>query len=417
MLKQTKRICIDARLVDGSSGGVQQFIMGLAWGLGSLTDGIESYHFLAFTESQDWLRPLLGPNSEFIDAGSGHSGVKNIFKKYIPFTKLFWRLYQLARLKKEPKIIAEKLNSLNINLVHFTHQAAFSTSLPSIYHPHDLLHIHFPGFCTRSERFWRSHSYSYFCDQAAMIPVASSWTKEDLVRNLAIPADKIRVIPLAPPIAADPTPGSRLESSSWPPPGIPDTYLFYPAMFWPHKNHLNFIKALALLKKVRGLEIPTVLSGGETPFKAAILHAISEAGLANSIHIAGYIPHEMISSYFTNARAICIPTLFEAGSFPAWEAFHAKVPLACSNVTSLPAQIGDGALFFDPRSPEEMAKAIEQVWRDETVRANLVQNGINRLQAFNWQLTARIFRAHYRSLCGWQLSDEDISLLNASPIM
>jgi glycosyltransferase involved in cell wall biosynthesis len=413
----SKCICIDARLVDGSSGGVQQFVMGLAGGLGALTDGTETYYFLTYAESQDWLRPLLGSNCHILTIGSGHSGVKRAFKKRLPFSKSLWLLYRLGRLRAAPRGLDEKLRELNIGLVHFTHQAAFTTSIPSIYHPHDLLHIHFPSFCSGVERIWRSRSYSYFCEQAKMVSVASTWVKNDLIKNLSVPSDKIHVIPLAPPILAGSLPPDQSAPICWPPVGIPDQYLFYPAMFWPHKNHLNLIRALGVLKRQRGIIIPTVFSGGETPFKSTILQAIADEGLESSIHIAGYIPHDLIASYFKNARVICIPTLFEAGSFPAWEAFHMQVPLACSNVTSLPAQIGKGAIFFHPDQPEEIAEAIEKVWTDESIRAELVKNGLERLKEFNWQHTAKEFRALYRLVSGWELSDEDTSLLNAPPLM
>ena len=42
---------------------------------------------------------------------------------------------------------------------------------------------------------------------------------------------------------------------------LDDDYLFYPAHFWPHKNHEILIDAFALLRK-RFSNIKLVLSGG-----------------------------------------------------------------------------------------------------------------------------------------------------------
>ena len=145
MGREPIKIAIDARLVDGSSGGVQQLVMGLASGLGRL-DGPEQYSFLTFDESDAWLRPYLGPNSRILSVGSGHSNVKNMAKKFIPASKGLWRFYNLLRLKKISPNIEDLLTRNKISLVHFTHQAAFFTRHPNIYHPHDLQHIHLPQF-------------------------------------------------------------------------------------------------------------------------------------------------------------------------------------------------------------------------------------------------------------------------------
>ena len=51
---------------------------------------------------------------------------------------------------------------------------------------------------------------------------------------------------------------------------------------------------------------------------------------------------------YASALFMIVPTLFEAVSFPVLEAFANGLPVACSNVTSLPEQVGDAALLFDP---------------------------------------------------------------------
>ena len=243
--------------------------------------------------------------------------------------------------------------------------------------------------------------------------VSSSWTKDDLIRHFGLPADKVQVVPLAPPLAISGDAAARPD----PPPGVPTPYLFYPAMFWPHKNHLALIQALRHLKERRGLAIPTVFSGGEGPFRAVVEKALADSGLQDQVHIAGYIPQPLVGAYFAHARAVCIPTLFEAGSFPAWEAFHAGVPLACSRVTSLPAQILDAGLLFDPGDIGQMAEAIERLWTDEALREDLVARGTRRLREFSWDSTARAFRALYRRTCGRDLSPDDKNFIDTPPIM
>ena len=53
---------------------------------------------------------------------------------------------------------------------------------------------------------------------------------------------------------------------------------------------------------------------------------------------------------------------------PVVEAMALGVPVACSDVTSLPEVAGDAAILFDPRKPEAIAAAIVALVQDEARR-------------------------------------------------
>lgn len=114
------------------------------------------------------------------------------------------------------------------------------------------------------------------------------------------------------------------------------------------------------------------------------------------------------------ARAVVIPSLFEAASAPLWEAWRAGTPVACSNVTSLPEQAGAAAIVFDPHDLSQIAAATLQLWTEDDVRNRLIAAGRERVGSFTWLRTARIFRAHYRRLAGRDLTADDRELIDAA---
>jgi len=122
-------------------------------------------------------------------------------------------------------------------------------------------------------------------------------------------------------------------------------------------------------------------------------------------------PQELRAIYRL-AQFLIIPTLFEGAGIPVIEAFQEKVPVACSHVTSLPEEVDDGALLFDPFSVEAISDAVKQISTNAELRTELILKGQKRLKVFSWDRTAKAYRALYRKVANRKLSEEDEWLLN-----
>lgn len=415
------RVCIDARVKStGNFGGVEQFVIGLATGLSKLEKGPEEYIFIGHEGRTDWLEPHISPPCRIHivplplrwkikqDLGSAPSLVRRARR---------WWKQNIA-----PGIIAipssdGTIERLKADIMHFTTQHGFLTKVPSIYHPHDLQHLHLPEFFTPRQRLVRERRYRVFCEQAQLVAVSSSWTKADVVAHYQLPEDKVKVVPLAPPTNCYPTPSQadlalvRREFD------LPERFIFYPAQTWPHKNHIGLLKALATLRDQHGLTVPLVSSGKRNDFFPTIQACIQKLSLEGQVRFLGFVSPLQLQCLYRLCRATVIPTKFEAGSFPMWEAATAESPVACSNVTALPEQAGDSALIFDPDDSDGIANAIGRLWKDDALSATLTGRARERVARFTWERTARHFRAYYRSLCGQPLGPKDCKLLEARPTL
>ncbi len=415
------RVCIDARLgPEGHSGGVQQVIVGLASGLAEIDEGREEYHFLVDWQSNEWLRPLLGgPCRALVSAGSrppASSGWRHAVKSIVPRSvlELPFRAAAAVRDLLPPQVPESDgtVERAGIDVLHQTIQAGFRASTPSIYMPYDLQHIHFPGLLTTRDRRHKAVQYPALASAAVAVVAISRWGKEDLVRNLDLPGEKVRVIHLAPAVDTYPEPTPAEVAALRGRLALDEPFAFYPAQTWRHKNHLGLLEALALLRDRASLRVPTVFSGHQNEFFPTIARRARELGLDDQIRFLGYVSPVELKALYRLGRLMVFPSRFEGFGMPVVEAFRLGVPVACSNATSLPEVAGGAAVLFDPDRPDTIAEAIADLWTIESRRREMAERGHRRAGAFSWPETARRCRALYRLVGGRSLSDRERLMLD-----
>lgn len=158
---------------------------------------------------------------------------------------------------------------------------------------------------------------------------------------------------------------------------VPDKYIFYPAQFWKHKNHLNLLRAIKYLVA----EIPDiylVLAGSEKNALREIKQYISENGLENNVTIKGFVSNGNITYLYRHAVGMVMPSYFGPTNIPPIEAMALGCPVAVSDKYAMPEQVGDAGLLFNPDLPEEMAACIKAMWTDDALRQRMIRRGYNR---------------------------------------
>jgi len=237
------RICIDARLNGGESGGIESVVIGMASGLSGLTDGDEQYLFLAQAGADEWIRPYVGGPCRMLYAPStAPRRFMQWLNATLPAVRSTWRRlappdWRLLRLPRSDGTIEKA----GIDVMHFTYQAAFLTGVPSIYHPHDLQHLHLPEFFNPYVRRSREITYRAYCEQARMVPVTASWGKCDLLQHYGLAEEKVQLVPWAPVLEAYPSPSAGDLAAARRKFCLPEVFVFFPSQTWAHKNHMGLL--------------------------------------------------------------------------------------------------------------------------------------------------------------------------------
>ena len=248
------------------------------------------------------------------------------------------------------------------------------TSKPFVFTLHDLQERYYPDHFVWWQLAARNQIYRGLLGRASRVICESRHVQSDIVRFFGTPEERTTVLP-APPqpqflsaLSAERLAAARTRLR------LPDEFLFYPAQFWVHKNHLRLIEAFSGVSR----ELPDlhlVLTGKQRDDYAAVMEAIGRFYLGKRVLHLGYIEQQDLQAVYQLASALVMPSLFESVSIPIYEAFWMGTPVVASNILGVPEQVGDAGVLFDPTSVPSIRDAILKTLRDGEGTRKRAQRG------------------------------------------
>jgi glycosyltransferase involved in cell wall biosynthesis len=299
--------------------------------------------------------------------------------------KLFNRAINKINIENEKN---QSLNQLiyDYSIEFFWFISAFHepVDIPYIYTIWDLQHRLQPYFPEVSVTGWtwenRERFYSLIIKKAAYVIIANNAGKNELIKFYQIPDERIIQLPHpTPQFALFPEKYSDKFRSNL---KISGKYIFYPAQFWPHKNHICILLALRYLKEKYNFKIKVVFTGSDLGNMEYIKEKADEFDLNKQIMFLGFVSIEKLINLYKGAFALVYPSFFGPENLPPLEAFALGCPVIASNVSGAKEQFGDAALLFNPRNEMELARSIKYLDDHKAYRKTLIKRGLKR--AKNW---------------------------------
>jgi glycosyltransferase involved in cell wall biosynthesis len=178
---------------------------------------------------------------------------------------------------------------------------------------------------------------------------------------------------------------------------IHDPFVFCLGANDPRKNTVCLVRAYLRLLKQNNIPENLVISGYANWEKSESYRVVKEAGAESRVKFLDFITIDELAMLYRNAVVFVYPSLYEGFGIPILEAFSSGCPVIASNVTSIPEVGGDAALYFDPRSEDQIAKSLQSVLIDSALRETLKEKGRVRAKQFSWSETARKTLAVYKA--------------------
>lgn len=289
--------------------------------------------------------------------------------------------YQTDAFSRVARVGEERELHLLWSLGHYMHEAF---DFPYITPVLDMQHRIQPWFPEVSHgRQWK-YREDYFQDylrRAAYVITGTEVGRREIEHFYGVAPERVRVLPLATPKFA--LEGAALDSAArLAVLGLKPGYLFYPAQFWAHKNHVNLLHALRLLHDEYGLPYELVLVGSDQGNESHVRKVVADLQLDRHVKFLGFVTQEDLVALYRGADALAYVTFFGPDNLPPLEAFALGCPVVASEVPGAREQLGTAALLVPPDSPRKIAEGIKRLRDDASVRESLRDQGKRR--AASW---------------------------------
>ncbi len=357
------RIGIDARLVFYNRAGIGEYIVQLVEALAKLEP--EEDKFVLLQSRKDKTSII-------------HS---NGFYRKSLWTPSHNRFEQLA--------LSFEISRLGLDLLHSPDFIPpFRRNCRSVITVHDLAFLLYPHFLTKeSARYYGQIDQAW--RKTDHIIAVSEATKQDSIRMLGVPENKITVIhEAANPIYRQLPPNEAQQH-------VKQTYKFdrdyilFVSTIEPRKNLPGLLQAYRRLRDEYKREELLVLAGANGWLWEEVYETVGRLNLEGSVLFLGRVPSNDLVYLYNAARLLVHPSFYEGFGLTPLEAMTCGTPVIVSNTSAIPEVVGDAAVMVDPHDIDGLTVAMWRVLTEPELREDLICKGLKRAKQFSWKKAAQ----------------------------
>ena len=308
----------------------------------------------------------------------------NTIERYICYLRNFGPL--IRRLKKYYffKNKFEKfLKSINVDLVYFAGPSQYSLYLENtifIITTPDVDHrefFEFPEFADDGEFQRKDEIFSKSLPRALAIITNAAIIKENIIKFYGVLEKRIIILNHQPSRVIEDfdKPDIHIQSKIRKKLSLPNNYIFYPAMYLPHKNHKTIIDTIELLKEKYNKSYNVLFCGNDIGYLDNLKLYASLKKVGDQITFLNFVDDEVLPYLYLDASMVLMTHIAGPTMIPPWEAFKMKVPVIYSSIKGISQVLDDCVSYIDPLDKENIAKKIIQINNDPKLKSDLINKG------------------------------------------
>lgn len=254
---------------------------------------------------------------------------------------------------------------------------------------HDINFEHRPEDLPLLTKWYYKLFFPQFAKKASRIATVSQFSKNDLINTYHIDKNKIDVVynganEMYVPIEESLKEKTREKYSD------SKQYFVYVGSLNPRKNIKNLLLAFDSFKTTTKSDFKLLIVGTIMHSDSDFRNIYNSLAHKQDVQFCGRLSTSELHMVLASAYAMTYVPFFEGFGIPVLESMYCHIPVITSNITSLPEVAGDAAILVNPHKVEEIAKAMENIYIDKNLYAELIQKSILRKNEFSWNKTANL---------------------------
>ena len=247
---------------------------------------------------------------------------------------------------------------------------------------HDLNHMVLPQFYTPFHQFYYQVIVRGSIRRSQYILTVSHFSKQEIIRTLSLPADKVFVTYNG--VAENYRPVTDQDHLEYIREiyGLPERFVLCLSNNKPHKNIHQLVRAYCYSE----LTLPLVLA---CPVDRNLIRIAENYGKKHQIYFSKFISENHLPSVYSMTDLFVYPSTYEGFGLPPLEALSCGAPVVVARSSSLPEVVGDCAIFANPYDYKDIANALEEGTRNTDLRKSLIEAGLKHAQRFSWAAMSR----------------------------
>jgi alpha-1,3-rhamnosyl/mannosyltransferase len=256
--------------------------------------------------------------------------------------------------------------------------------VPAIVTVHDLQPFDLPENFHPVKRVYLHRMLPRTVRRARLVLAHSEFVRRSILERFSIDESLVRVVPAGVrPLTVPEIDRDELRQRY----DLPARWFVFPAITYPHKNHVTLVRAFAAVAKAHP-DTALVLTGRAAGAEGEIHQVIGEHELASQVRRTGRVPRRDLLGLVAGAEALTFPSRYEGFGLPVLEAMTLGTPVIASRSTALPEVVGEAGRLVDPDDVEGwtavMLETLENDQRDHWAAAGRV-----RAAELSWAVAAK----------------------------
>ncbi|MCG3210659.1 MAG: D-inositol-3-phosphate glycosyltransferase [Anaerolineae bacterium] len=307
----------------------------------------------------------------------------------------------LAKVWFEQITFPRACRKLGAELAHVPYFGSpLSPTVPTVVTIHDLIPMVLPAYRGN----WRVRLYTSLvaaaASQAKLVLADSQASQRDILAKLRLPAERVRVVYLAPAPHYRPPQNWQQIVDIKKKYGLPDDFVLYLGGYDVRKNVSALLHAYTWVGHTLQDAFPLVLAGKlparETPLFPDPRRIARELDVEQYVLTPGWIAEEDLPLLYAAATVFVYPSRYEGFGLPVLEAMACGTPVVTTTAASIPELAGPAAFQIDPDDTKHMAAPIIRLCTEENSNDELVERGFAQVEKFTWEKTAAETLRAYR---------------------